>query len=128
MSEAILIREHRIEIDKKDDHIDKLQQANMKLEKIVGTQLETIKRLKRIIKDFKVIATRISLRDVDSTNIMVKIETGGLVYNANGHINNRTNMVHLSADEEIDEAGLEEIEIDLDDIARQIENREIELN
>lgn len=76
----------------------------------------------------KVTATRTTQRDIDSTNITVKIEKDGLGYNASGHINNRTNMVHLSADEEIDEVGMEEAEIDLDEIGIQIEDREIELN
>jgi len=76
----------------------------------------------------KVTATRTNQKDIDSTNITVKIEKDGLGYNASGHINNRTNFVHLSADEEIDEVGMEEAEIDLDEIGIQIENREIELN
>jgi len=76
----------------------------------------------------KVTATRTTQRDIDSTNITVKIEKDGLGYNASGHINNRTNFVHLSADEEIDEVGMEEAEIDLDEIGIQIEDREIELN
>ena len=79
-------------------------------------------------KAMKVTVTRTNEKDVDSTNITVKIVKNGLGYNASGHINNRTNWVHLTADEEIDEVGMDEAEIYLDEIEKKIEKRQIQLN
>ena len=66
-------------------------------------------------------------RDILSTKLNVKIIKNGLGYNASGHINNRTNRVQLSPNEEIDEVGMEEARIDLEDIEVKIENREIKI-
>lgn len=93
--------------------------------------IESLKEVGIIYRDKKlkdcIVVTRGEERDVDSTKLTVVITKDGLKYNASGHINNRTNFVHLSADEEIDEVGMEEAGIDLDEIGVQIENREIEI-
>jgi len=72
-------------------------------------------------------AIRTTQRDCDSQNIEVKFTSGEQWKTVCGHINHRTNFVHLTANEEAQERELENWNIELDDIVTMIESREIEL-
>jgi len=72
--------------------------------------------------------TRGSSKDIDSVNLTVEFTSGTYKEEVEGHINHRTNMVHLSAESEEQEEKLNKWGVDLDKIAIDIENREIELH
>jgi len=64
--------------------------------------------------------------DVDSSSLEVIFQKGDVIKTISGHINMRTNWVHLY-DEKV-EIELNDWGVDLDDIGLQIENRSIPLN
>tara|TARA_R110000772_G_scaffold88986_8_gene184669 strand:+ start:2014 stop:2304 length:291 start_codon:yes stop_codon:yes gene_type:complete len=65
--------------------------------------------------------------DVDSFKLDIRFQHGERQMTISGHINMRTNWVHLNSDEKEEEA-LAKVGINLDDIGYQIEEKSIPLN
>ena len=69
-----------------------------------------------------------SEKDIDSTNIVVTFKSGEHTKKVYGHINNRTNWVHLTPTNFKQQKELIHWGVELDEVEIKIENREIELN
>lgn len=69
-----------------------------------------------------------SHKDIDNQELTLTVQIGGLTSVVEGHINNRTNFVHLYAENEEQEKELTDMGVNLEDICVAIENREIEIN
>ena len=72
-------------------------------------------------------ATLGQFTDVDNQRLEVKFQKGDAIKTISGHINMRTNWVHLDSDEKV-ENELNDWGVDVDDIGLQIEQKSIPLN
>lgn len=66
-------------------------------------------------------------KDIDSTNILVVFKDETLQLHLSGHINNRTNFVHLTY-ENYHEELLQEHNVEIDAVTLQIEDRDEQIN
>jgi len=75
-------------------------------------------------KNVNISVTRGQDKDIDSSNITVTFKSGGFTKVVTGHINNRTNWVHLTAEDYKQEKELQHWGIDLDEVVELIESME----
>lgn len=76
------------------------------------------------MNDVKISVVRGTERDIDSTNITVTFKSGEFTKSVDGHINNRTNFVHLTAEDNKQEKELIHWGIELDEVVLLIESME----